>query len=128
MRKVAKLNIDGTVETLDLDAPTGSLGVLQTAVDGMIDIIRIDPKVDMYINDEGKYTQEINHYATALFQTTFNTRDYISGAVVFTGGVDDEGEDKALPEDMFEVIRSFKARVEAANPSLHDGQVEMPPE
>lgn len=128
MRKVAKLNIDGTVETLDLDSPEGSLSVLQTAVGGMIDLIRFESNIDCYIDDEGKYTQEINHYATALFQTTFNTRDYISGTVVFTGGVDEEGEDKALPEDMFEVIRGFKARVEAANPSLRDGQVIMPPE
>jgi len=123
MRKAVKLNLNGTVEILDLDAPEGSLSVLQTAVDGMIEIIRIQSGVDMYINEEGKYTQTINHYATALFQTTFNTRDYINGAVVFTGGVDDEGLDKGATDEIEEVVRSFKARIEAKNPTLRDGVI-----
>jgi len=110
MRKAIKLNIDGTTETLDLDVES-TLGVLQEAVDGYIDLIQLNPSLNMYINDEGKFTQEPNPYATHMFRAVYNTPDFISGPVVFVGGVDSEGNDTELARPFVQIIEGLKESV-----------------
>lgn len=107
MRKALKLSIDGTLTELDLDASEGSLKVLQDGVGGWIEPVDLSEEVTMYCNEEGKLGGfEPNPIATVIFNATFAPAvDLIMGDVVFTGGVDDEGDTLGLPDEAATVIR-----------------------
>lgn len=123
MRAALKVNVHQEVTVLDLDAPEGSLAVLQAGVDGWIEPVAINENLTMYVNEEGKLElfAIVNRYANALFAKRFGVGiDTIVGDVVFTGGVDDEGETIGLTDAQvrsltFQVTGKFpKARETAA--------------
>ena len=99
MRNVLKIDIDNTFTLLDLDAPEGSLKVLQTAVGGHIERVQLaNGKIDMWINEEGLYVytpDQVNPFASRLQALAYG-QGHIRGPVVLTGGVDAEGETRAL--------------------------------
>ena len=107
MKLALKLSTDNTLTDLDLDAPAGSLAVLQSGVGGWIEPVDLSEEVTMYCNEEGKLGDYLpNPIATIIFNTTFApTRDIIMGDVVFTGGVDDEGDTLGLPAEAEAAIR-----------------------
>jgi len=107
MRAALKMDTDGTLTELDLDVMEGSLKVLQTAVGGYIEAIDLTPKLTMYGNEEAKLIgMEPNRAATAWFRKVYRgTPDYIAGPVVFTGGINDQGETMGLSEDSIKAIR-----------------------
>lgn len=105
MRKAAKLDVHGDVCVVDLDAPEGSLKVLQSAVDGWVEAVDFSDELTMWVNEEGKLDGLIlNDRANAMFQDTFGAVDVIVGNVIFTGGVDDEGETKGLTDTQIQQI------------------------
>lgn len=114
MRKALRVLVDGTVEELDLDSAEGSLSVLQNGVKfdendvaPLVQPIDISKNVIMWCHEEGKILrQPYNVIATAIYDRTFEYgRDYIAGNIVFTGGVDDEGETLGLTEELVERLR-----------------------
>ena len=99
MRQALKLNVHGETEVVDLDAPEGSLKVLQSAVDGWIEAVDLSDEMTMWVNEEGKLIGLIrNDMATKMFREVFGNVDVIMGDVVFTGGADDEGETVGLTD------------------------------
>lgn len=99
MRTAFKLTWDNEIEILDLDAPEGSLKVLQEAVEGYIQPVDFSDTLTMYCNEEGKLEGfPTNEFGTRMFRRAFSTPDYIAGNIVFTGGVDEEGETMGLTE------------------------------
>ena len=92
MRKALKVSAELATEVIDLDAPQGSLKVLQDAVGGFIQPIGVG-NVELVINEEGKiFDLPYNEYGTRILRKAYSTDDYIVGDIVVTGGVDDEGE------------------------------------
>lgn len=61
-----------------------SLEELQKYVDGLIDIIDLNNGNIMVVNDEGKFTKQMNPFATfiALTRHAIAPRDYVAGDVV----------------------------------------------
>lgn len=99
MRQALKLNVHGETQVVDLDAPEGSLKVLQNAVDGWIEAVDLSDSLTMWVNEEGKLIGLIlNAKANQIFRDTFGAVDTIMGDVIFTGGVDDEGDTVGLTD------------------------------
>lgn len=105
MRLAIKMDEQGELSDLDLDAPEGVLEVLQTAVEGYIERVQL-AKVDMWVNEEGLYTLAHRHnpYASAAMKMVYG-QGYINGAVVFTGGVDEEGDTLGLSPEHEKSLR-----------------------
>lgn len=99
MRQALKLNVHGETQVVDLEAPEGALKVLQSAVDGWVQPVDLSEEMTMWVNEEGKLIGLIlNTKANAIFRETFGAVDVIMGDVIFTGGVDDEGETMGLTD------------------------------
>jgi hypothetical protein len=101
MRKAIVIGFDESLEVIDLDAPEGSLKVLQSAVDGWVQAIDLTAKETMWMNEEGKLDGlPPNSIATSIWREIFKgSPDYVAGNAVITGGVDDEGETIGLTEE-----------------------------
>lgn len=106
MRKALQINIDGTTTELDLEAPQGSLRILQGAVGGWIQAVDISDNLTMWVNEEGKLEGLLpNEFGTRLFSKRFGEGvDVIVGNIVLTGGTDDEGETLGLTDEQ---VKSF---------------------
>jgi hypothetical protein len=104
MRHALRIDTEGQPTLLDLDAPEGSLKVLQTAVDGLIEPVRVSTGFEMYVNEEGLFRDDfgLNGWALAAFGVT------IKGAVVLTGLVDDEGDTLGLTAEDVRILSSGK--------------------
>jgi hypothetical protein len=100
MRTVLRIDTDGTLTKLDLDAPEGSLKVLQTAVGGYIECVEISRWLNIWVNEEFLFNEEFkpNPLGCAL------TKGIILGPIVLTGGVDSEGETLALPDQKIQSL------------------------
>lgn len=61
-----------------------SLEEVQNAVDGFVEIVYLNDKQIMIINEEGKYTKKCNQVATAIarLNRVLFKFDYISGDVI----------------------------------------------
>jgi len=115
MRLAIKMVEDGTLSDLDLDAAEGPLSVLQEAVEGYIECITVSPvgqTLDMWLNEEGLYLLADRHnpYASLVMQDTYG-QGYINGPVVFTGGVDEEGETLGLTQTQAAVLKAAIAQI-----------------
>ena len=80
---------------------------LQAAVDGYIEGVPIQefPNIAIFINEEGKFTQEFNSTATKLVKPNLRSGDYISGPMVVTGFDPETGNNKDLdPLDWLELL------------------------
>lgn len=100
-RHALRLTTDYKVSIIDLDAPEGSLRVLQNAVGGYIERVPFHG-FDMYLDGDGKAKKDAftNFAATQFFVQHYGVTDSIVGDVVFTGEVDDEGEITSLPKEI----------------------------
>ena len=87
--KYALYNSNGTSEIIESALPIG-LAKLQELVVGDIEAYTTTQGVHVYINEEGRLND--------LPSNPFFPED-LRGNVVVTGGTDDEGNDKGLPED-----------------------------
>ena len=83
-----------------------SYDFLANAVGGMISCISLDNGMDMWVNDEYLYNgDEFSPFATAVYWNTFGLfSHYVNGAVVFTGGVDYEGNTVGLTFEQLSYI------------------------
>lgn len=114
MRKALRILVDGTVEELDLDSAEGSLSVLQNGVKfdendvaPLVQPIDISKDLTMWCHEEGKMLgHPRNETGSTIFDGTFGQGyDTIVGNIVFTGGIDDEGETLGVPEELVEGLR-----------------------
>ena len=86
---------------LDLDAPEGSLKVMQRAVGGYVERVHTQGlDFDMYANAEGLFEPDptVNLVATGFAHTP------IVGDVIFTGSPDSEGNTTGLTEEQTLVV------------------------
>lgn len=110
MRKAVVIGFDESIEVIDLDAPQGSLKVLQDAVDGWVQVVDLSPTLSIWVNEEGKLEGlPYNGKATAIYQERFGKVDIIVGNAVLTGGTDDEGETIGLTDEMVSKVQRLFA-------------------
>lgn len=110
MRKAVVIGFDESIGVLDLDAPEGSLKVLQDAVDGWVQVVDLAPKLSIWVNEEGKMNGlPYNGKATAIYQERFGMVDIIVGNAVLTGGTDEEGETIGLTDEQVARIQRLFA-------------------
>lgn len=97
------------MESCDLDK-------LQSIVDGYIEWIDVDHNnhSGYYINEEGKFSKEVNNLATKWWhwnllkfrETLGGFNDFVSGDVVYTK-IDETGEECSLSDEEIEEFRLF---------------------
>jgi len=100
VKKAVVIKTNGTTETIEM-GPSNELSVLQESVGGWIQAIQLSDTLVMWLNEEGKM-ESLPHNAIAqwYWDMAFGPEtDYIVGNVVFTGGVDNEGETIGLTEE-----------------------------
>lgn len=111
-RAAIVVKTDLTAEVIDLGE--ASLGVLQKAVDGLIQPVDLADNLTMWVNEEGLLRSDLNPnlLASALYAEVYGANTPIMGDVVFTGGSDDEGNTLGLtqPEvdELTEMTRQAK--------------------
>lgn len=91
--QAVKLDTDGVATVVDLGENTLA-GFYEHIGCRLVDVVRIAPDLDMWIDDEGALVESpvVNPVATALAAAHgFRHQPYV-GTVVFTGGADDEGD------------------------------------
>lgn len=102
MRKVLKVTTEMNYEVLDLDAPAGSLKVLQDAVGGLIQPAQVAPGFELYVNEEGILLDlPINPWVALM------TGLPLRGNAVITGEVDDEGETIGLTDEQITALTNY---------------------
>jgi hypothetical protein len=105
MRKAVVMGTDESVTVVDLDGPDGTLKVLQTAVDGWVQVVDLTSTMSIWVNEEGKMNGlPYNKIATDIFQRRFGAVDVMVGNAVLTGGTDSEGETLGLTDEQVAVI------------------------
>lgn len=111
MRLAIKMDEQGVLSDADLDAPEGSLAVLQAGVEGYIERVTVRVPygpVDMWVNEEGLYllAERHNPFASTLMHQTYG-QGYINGPVVFTSAeADSEGDTLGLTAEESAEIRA----------------------
>ncbi len=72
------------VEITPKNGRTFELEEVQSRVDGYIEIVRLNDKQIMIVNEEGKFSKEYNPFASAIADLNHAIRqgDYICGDVV----------------------------------------------
>lgn len=104
MRNALRIDTEGKPTLLDLDAPEGSLTVLQTAVDGLIEPVRVSTMFDLYANEEGLFREDftLNVWAKDMFGVT------LLGPIVITGVTDENGETLGLDPVDVRILSGWK--------------------
>lgn len=104
----AKLSVDGNLEVVPF--VDDQLKILQTTVGGYVEAITLAGDLVMWVNEEGKMNGlPFNQAATSIFMMHRGGADYIVGPVVFTGGVDDDGETLGLSEMQIHQLKTYAA-------------------
>lgn len=101
MTKLAglRINLDGTLDPVLLPERTQErVPALQAAIGcNLFDLVRVEPKLDLFIDDEGLYRAELNPMLSVMLHVLGEPR-LLSGAGVFLGGDPDTGEAPSLSQ------------------------------
>lgn len=81
-----------------LDVETDFLSKMQNAVDGLIQPVDLQNDVTMWVNEEGllRNDLDVNQIGTGLYAEMLGANTPIMGDIVFTGGIDEEGDTMGL--------------------------------
>ncbi len=122
MKKAVVVQPNGKWEIVEFENST-ALKVLQTAVDGYVQPIDINPVgITMWVNEEGLFRNDFteNFMASAIFEEGYGERATpILGPVIYTGGTDNEGFTNGLSEKHLEVVVEMAKFAEMAMSRLH---------
>ncbi|TDU67823.1 DUF3846 domain-containing protein [Streptomyces sp. KS 21] len=97
------LLITPDAEVIPVDLPADS-GDRLTAMYSLmrcdqVDVVALTDQLDMWLDDNGLYTQPVNPIATLLARRFGRTYQDYHGPVLLTGGADEEGETLPLNKD-----------------------------
>lgn len=109
---------DSTHEVLDVESEF--LSKMQTAVDGLIQPIDLSDNLTMWVNEEFLFRNsfEPNLLGTAMYQS-IGGEGLIMGTIVFTGGVDVEGDTMGLSQnDYYRLLDLVKSAREWVTTSV----------
>lgn len=120
--KALKISTDNAREVVEFDNTT-SYETIKSAVGGWIELIRIPSlNVDMWINEEGKLTNEPiqNPTGTALWVENYGESDVIIGDIIFTGGTDNSGSTVGLSDAQLDALLNYDKLVTVKNLNIED--------
>lgn len=112
--KAAIVGVDGSVTEGDRDG----LDDLQKAVGGYIEALPFPMLGDVtcYINEEGKMLDlPLNEFATGIHKPHLMNGDYIAGPMVVMGFDPNEGENRPIPEPVWNALKLTEAEVYGGN-------------
>jgi len=81
---------------------------------GLVEVVELKHGIDMWLNEEGKYvfgtpipTEVLNRRATMFAHEahSISVHDVIVGNVLFTGGLDDDGETVGLSDEQVKYVQ-----------------------
>ncbi|WP_461666634.1 DUF3846 domain-containing protein [Gordonia sputi] len=75
---LVRVDVEGAVSVVSADSAGGVLRELQAGVGGMVDVVGLPEGIDMWVNDEGMYTESVNAAASLLL-------GYLGGQPVIWG-------------------------------------------
>lgn len=106
-----RVDVEGAVS--EVTAQRGdTLCMLQTAVGGFVDVVRLPDGVDMWVGDEAAYTEPVNAWASVL-NDLLGGQPVIWGPVVFASSTE-EGDTVSLSaEQTAQLAAWFAEKVEA---------------
>jgi hypothetical protein len=112
------LHPDGNIEEINLPADTReNLAAMYKAIGcSLVDVVRLTTTLDMWLDDEGMYTQPVNLPATALARKHGYVWQPYHGTVVLCG-VDEDGNSIDLTGDQ---MRGLLAHMSDAADDLDD--------
>lgn len=101
------VKVDGSREIVEFEKGN-SYDVLSKAVGGYIECVSFADNLDMWVNEEGKLIGlPVNDYGTVFWQSIYGATDVICGDIIFTGGVDSEGETLGLSDDEITALEAL---------------------
>lgn len=85
------IGTDGTARVIDLTEKGNRLATLQhyCASGGNVDVVQLTSQLDMWVDDEGIYTSDINHAATRIAQRFGHLHQPYYGPAMLTGFTSD---------------------------------------
>lgn len=94
------IGIDGGVTELEVPATSHDrLQALYAAIGcHTVDVVRLTTRLDMWVDDEGMFTQPVNLAATVLARHYGRTAQFYHGPAVIAG-LDSQGTTIALTDD-----------------------------
>ena len=85
-----------------------SYALLSGAVGGYIECVGLRGDLDMWVNEEGKLQGlPLNPIGTRIWSVFYGPTDTIVGDVIFTGGVDENGETLGLTDETLHKLQWF---------------------
>lgn len=103
-RKYLQITTDQKATVLECTSLT-SYDAINKGVGGYIECVSLAENLDMYVNEEGKLMAlPMNLIGQSFWTDRYGMTDIIVGDVVFTGGVDDEGESQSLTDEQIKSI------------------------
>ncbi|MEV0996812.1 DUF3846 domain-containing protein [Nonomuraea sp. NPDC050202] len=98
------LTPQGEIREVNLPTTGSSLDVMYREIGcRSVDVVRLTSRLDMWLDDEGIYTQEINPFATALARHHGYTYQPYFGTVLLCS-VTDEGDSIDLTVDQVRAL------------------------
>lgn len=109
MARAITLSTSGEVSVKEFEVGN-SYDTISAGVGGWIECVHLPSLggMDMWVNEEGKLNGlPRNLLATAIWTIEYGVTDVIVGNVVFTGGVDDEGETLGLSDEQLAELQKL---------------------
>lgn len=114
MSEIAAVRIDpdGTVNNITLPPGDGCLHALYQQIGcGSVDLVRLTPQLDMWLDDEGMYSQDLNVLATFIARRLGWTQQPYFGPAVITGGADENCDIRGLDPAAATMLRDLAEAV-----------------
>ena len=109
--KAVIITTDGTKSVVEFNERT-SYETLSKAVGGYIECVSMRNGLDMWCNEEGKLTGlPQNPTATAIWNDSYGDTDVIVGNVIFTFGVDEDGNTLGLSDEQIKELMEYDRQV-----------------
>jgi len=104
MPKAVVITTDGEKQVKEFEIGN-SYKLLSETVGGLIECVRLDANLDMWVNDNGLAEGLAqNPHGTRIYNDTFGAQHVIVGNIIFTGGADDEGETLGLNDEQVQKL------------------------
>lgn len=111
MKKAVIIETSGHKKVVEFDNDT-SYKTLSDAVGGMIELVRLDEKTDLWCNENGiAEGLSLNMIGSAIYSETFNAGNPILGNIVITGGSDEEGHTLGLTDEQVAYWLAYNTQV-----------------
>lgn len=76
-----------------------------------VDVVRLRSDLDMWVDDDGMYTAEVNVPATMIVGKFASLTQSFYGTCLFLGGADDDGNTVGLSPRMLAIIAKLHSRI-----------------